>query len=235
MIDHSTQVVDATRLQIVLEILIVFIPLGISGMIGNRIGGDKVGGVATIYLGYIVSIIAATYVLKQHGTAWHQIGMNWPDSWLRTALIGAGVLFGAVAATIVVQVIAINLPGLSQIDESRFNPVAGNLPLLIGMIIAAWTIIAFGEEMLWRAFLLTKLDDLFGQTHIGVILAVIAGSIAFGLAHYVEGPVGIVNTAAIGLVFAVAFLHSNLWVTIIAHALLNTVRFTMLYFAVQGS
>lgn len=234
MIDSITHAVEVTRLQSLLELLIVFVPLTIFGIIGNRIGGDKVGGVGIIYLGYVVSILLATYILHHNGTGWQQIGLARPANWSHTLLAALGVIVVAIIVTIVVQTVAINLLGAGEIDQSRFNPLAGNLPLLLGSIIAAWTIIAFGEEMLWRAFLVTWLGDIFGQTRIGVVMSVVIASVAFGLAHYVEGPVGIVNTAAFGLVLATAYLETNLWVTIIPHGLLNTVRFAMLYFAVQG-
>lgn len=234
MIEHIAHYSDTTRVRLLREILLVFVPLCIFGIVGNQLGGDTVWGVATIYLGYGVSIALATYILKQNGTGWQQIGMARPNNLWRTLLLGFGVFVGAIITTMLVQIILINLPTFGEIDESRFNPVSGNLPLLIGMVIAAWTIIAFGEEMLWRAFLMTRLDELIGQSSTGQGLVVLIGAIGFGFAHYVEGPVGILSTAAIGMVFVVAFLRSNLWVTIIAHGLLNTLRFTILYFVEQS-
>ena len=46
-------------------------------------------------------------------------------------------------------------------------------------------------------------------------MSVVVSSLAFGFAHYQGGPVGILGTAAFGLLFAWIYLRSgrNLWVT----------------------
>ena len=114
------------------------------------------------------------------------------------------------------------------LDQSRFNPIEGNPALYALMIVLAWTTIAFGEELFYRAFLLTRLVDLAG---LGRWTAILCGGGLFGLVHVAEGPVGILANTGMGVLFGWVFLrsHRNLWITICGHGLINTVRFTLLF------
>ena len=116
----------------------------------------------------------------------------------------------------------------SAVDQCRFNPLAGNLPLFILMVILAWTTIAFGEELFYRAFLITRLID---HTAIGQGWSILISGIIFGAVHFAEGPVGIFSNGAFGILFGWIYVRSerNLWITIIGHGLINTLRFAMLY------
>jgi len=163
----------------------------------------------------------------------YPVGLARPISWLRTVLLSFGTVAGAILLINVVTVIALNLPGLATepADISRFNPMEGNLLLFLGYLIATWTTITFGEEMLFRAFLTSQLAGIFGNTKVGWALGVIGSSVAFGLAHYQEGLVGMLTNGVVGLLFVLIYLRTgrNLWVTIIAHGLLNTLRFVFVF------
>ena len=58
--------------------------------------------------------------------------------------------------------ITLNLPGaeVQPIDQSRFSLLNGNLVLFLLFVVAAWTTIAFGEEMFYRAFLINRVIQL---------------------------------------------------------------------------
>jgi membrane protease YdiL (CAAX protease family) len=217
-----------------LGILFAFVPLLVLGITGTRLGAGTFLGGMLITLGYILAIVVATVVLKLGGTDWRKVGLARPISWPRTVLLGLAALVGVFLVVTAVQWIALNLPGLvtEPADVSRFDPVAGNLPLFLLYTVLAWTTITFGEEMFYRAFLISQLDNVFQGFKISTALAVLGSTFAFGLAHYQEGPVGILTTAAIGFLFALVYLRTgrNLWVTIIAHGLANTLRFAFIFF-----
>ena len=63
------------------------------------------------------------------------------------------------------------------------------------------------------------------------LIAWLGSSALFSLAHFAEGPMGLVTNGVFGLVLGASYLLSgrNLWVTIIAHGLANTLRFVLLY------
>ena len=223
----------------VLDILIVFIPLLVIAFAGVILGGSASGGAnlfgaMTINFAYLAAILIGGWVLRRRGSGWTKIGLGRPDSWGKTILMALGTMAAAIVVVVGVQIVALNLPGaeIAPIDETRFNPLFGNLPLLLGSVLFAWTTIAFGEEMFFRAFLITKLQEVFASSKFGTALAVAVSTVLFGAAHFAEGPLGLFSNGAFGLLQALIYLRTgkNLWVTVIAHALLNTLRFVLVFY-----
>lgn len=226
---------DTNRWISVIELLIAFAPLVVLSILVGPIGADTMRGGAVILFGYLLSIFFVWLILKRRGTGWGEIGLAVPKSWRRTLLLGIGTFFASVIVYIIFQIVLVNLFPLEPLDQSRFNPLAGNLTLTLGMVVVALTITAFGEEILWRGLLITRLAKLFQNTKAAWISAAVLSSLVFGLVHYVEGTVGIVSTAAFGLVLALIYLRyeRNLWVTIVAHGLANSIRFILIMLMVS--
>jgi membrane protease YdiL (CAAX protease family) len=223
------------RYQGLLDIIAVYIPLAVCAYIGHRLDLTTVVSGLVINLGYALSIAVASVVLKLRGMGWSEIGLARPRSWPRTLLFSLAAVVGAIVVISVVTIVVTNLPGteIAVQDISRFNPLTGNLTLLLGLLVLAWTTIAFGEEMFYRAFLTCRLADVFRNTRMGWALAALGSSAAFGLAHYGEGISGIFSNGAFGLLFALIYLRTgrNLWILIIAHGILNSLRFVIIYLA----
>lgn len=224
---------NSNKVFLLLGILIVFAPLSIVGAIGEWLGDDTILGIVLINVAYLMSILIATAVLKWFGSGWREIGMARPASWLKTALLGIGTMVVYAVASLAFQALLQNVlaPNMAPADRSNFNALVGNLPRLLLSIFAAWTIIAFGEEMLFRAFLINGLAGLFPGARARWVFALVGSSLVFGFAHFSWGLGGVVETAFMGLFLGFVFLRTgrNLWVTIIAHALLNTVGFIYIY------
>ena len=226
--------IRSSRYSTLLDILLPFIPLSVLGFVGTVIGtGTPVGGVL-VNAGYILTILLAWGMLKIRGSGWREIGMARPKSWLRTVLIGLASMAGAIFISVAFQSIAVSLPGqeIAPIDQSRFDPLFGN-PIRLGlMLILAWTTIAFGEEMFFRAYLIDRFSALFGSTKYVTALSLAFSAALFGLVHIGDqGWLGTVSTAVIGLFWGWIFLRTgrNLWVTIVAHGLVNSMSFLLLY------
>lgn len=228
---------ETKRAGVLLEILIVFAPLLILGSIGEWLGDGTTAGIVLLNLAYVLSVGIATIVLKSRGAGWRDIGLARPDSWPKTLLFAAFTLLGFLLVSVTMQIILANLPGieLAAADRSSFDPLYGNLPLLLLYVAAAWTTIAFGEEMVYRAFLTNGLARLFPDSRAKWLFALVGSSFIFGLAHFSWGLAGIIETTLMGLVFGFAFLRSgqNLWVTIIAHGLANTMGFVLVFMGAQ--
>jgi len=233
-LDKAAGSADRSRLyRNLLEILAAFTPLAICGTLGNILGLKTLISGLVIHLGYILSLLSATAILKLRGAGWRNIGLARPKSWTRTLLISLVGILGTIIVINLVSMTVIYLSGsqLSEPDISRFNPLAGNLPLLLFMVTLALTTNAFGEEMLFRAFLTSRLADVFQDTRAGWTFAAIVSSILFGLAHYGEGITGIFSNGAFGMLFAFIYLRNgrNLWSLIIAHGILNSLRYILIY------
>jgi membrane protease YdiL (CAAX protease family) len=216
-----------------LEILVAFLPILVLGILGTTLGTDTLLGGTIVTLGYVLSILVATLLFKLQGSSWSQVGLARPQSWKRTILSSIGVLVALLVMNIAIQVLALNLPGLevAPIDQSRFNPIEGNLVIFLLFILLSWTTIAFGEEMFYRAFLISQLKIVFPGSKLGTAIVLLISSTIFGIVHWVEGPLGIMNTFIMGLILGAVYLRSgrNLWITIIAHGLANSIRFLFLY------
>lgn len=230
---QAGNVIKPARPRVWRDIALVALPIVLLGAIGNVIGLSTVAGGATVNLGYVLAIVIGALILRRQGSSWRLIGLATPASWLKTILAGLAAAIGAVAVFVLAQAIAVGvitalgleIPG---IDQSRFNPLEGNLPLLLLMLVLAWTTIAFGEELFYRAFLISRLVDHAGM---GNKLAILVSAIIFACAHFAEGPVGIFSNGAFALLFGWIYLRSgrNLWITVTGHGLINTLRFMLLY------
>jgi len=222
-----------SRPRVLRDILIVGSPILLLGAAGSIAGLDTLSGGAIVNLGYVLAMLIGGFLLKRQGSSWRIIGLSKPGSWWKTAFKGMGAWIGAVIIFVLMQGVIITILtvlGLSlpAIDESRFNPIHGNLLFFLLMILLAWTTIAFGEELFYRAFLISRLVD---HAAMGKGVAITISALVFGAAHFAEGPLGILSNGAFGGLFRWIYLKSgrNLWITVIAHGLLNTFRFTLLY------
>jgi len=225
------------RLGGVLDILVVFVPFLLVAGIGEWLGSATNLGPIVINLAYVLGIVIASVVLQSRGTGWGQIGLARPDSWRRTVLLGVGVTVGTILAGVAFRGIILNFPGLEiqPSDQSQYSPLHRNLPLLLLMLVLSWTTIAFGEEMLFRAFLTNSLAGRFQHAKARWAIALIGSSLAFGVIHYDYGLAGMVETTLMGLFLGFAYLRTghNLWVPIITHGLMNSLKFVLVFSGAQ--
>ncbi len=62
-----------------------------------------------------------------------------------------------------------------------------------------WTFAAFGEEIAYRGYLLTRAADVGGRSPLAWWIGVIIVSVLFGYGHYYKGPAGILDSGVAGL------------------------------------
>jgi membrane protease YdiL (CAAX protease family) len=141
----------------------------------------------------------------------------------------------AIAAFIVAAVLMVNVVGRPQsADMTQYNYLQGNLSLLLVSLAGVYIVSSFGEEVIYRGFLMTRLERIFGgNTRSAAIFALATSSIIFGLAHYKWGAMGIVQSTCMGFAMGASFLlvKRRLWPLILAHALMDTLLLVPLYLA----
>jgi len=99
-----------------------------------------------------------------------------------------------------------------------------NLPVL--MILAIYKG-GFSEE-LWRIFIIAKFEKAFGRK--GLIIALIVGSIIFGVGHLYQGLSGFISISIMGLLYALVFLRRRSAIeAITAHATYDLIAVTLGY------
>ncbi len=163
---------------------------------------------------------------------WKMVGLQKPDSWRKTILWGvlAGVLIiiagqftGFVGAKIWHQA----AKGPTILKEAKASWEAALLRL--GLV---WTFAAFGEEMVYRGYLMTRAADVGNRSKLAYLVALLASSVLFGYGHFYKGPPGILQSTVSGLILGAAYLLSgrNLWVSVIAHGCADTIVIAALFF-----
>lgn len=91
------------------------------------------------------------------------------------------------------------------------------------MLLVTWTLAAFGEEIVYRGFIQTRITDVLGPNLVGVVVAVGISSVLFGLAYTEHGTVRVVVTFLDALFFSfVRLRYRTLWAPILAHGFSNT-------------
>jgi hypothetical protein len=102
--------------------------------------------------------------------------------------------------------------------------------MLLALLVLSWTLAAFGEELAYRGYLLTRIRDVVGSGRVGTVSAIAVSSLLFGFAHTEQGIVG----AAIVTLDAVAFSvlryrYKTLWASVLAHGFNNTLGFVAFF------
>lgn len=183
-----------------------------------------------------------TVYLRWRGLGWRHFGLiKLPKlkSWL---LLPVQALFAIVAilATGVGTATIGTALGFEFMGEEpagvmdRFGAVAdGSLPHYLLWLAISILAAGLGEELFFRGYMINRLRDGLGSGVVMTALTVLLPAIYFGYGHfYYQGLRGLITTGLIGLSLGLLFLiyKRNLWPLVIAHAGVDCLVFTALYF-----
>lgn len=164
--------------------------------------------------------------LRLRRLRWRDVGFAAPHGWLLA--IAMGMLAGLAMEGLelfVTQPLLIRLTGQKP-NFSDFLVLHGNVKMLLIAVALLWTLAAFGEEMVWRAYLMNRVAELLGPGRRAAwIVSLIVVNAAFGFAHRHQGPTGIIDEALMGCILGLIYLASrrNLTTAIVAHGVADTV------------
>lgn len=210
------------------DLLIIFIPIWILLLARDSFENELFAA-----LGRVAMIGLTIWLIRWRGGGFAKMGVMRPTKIIKTISLGFGLMVLGIIIGGTAQELLLSLPGMTfaESDLSRFADLEGNIPLLIFWLVNIWTTIAIGEELIWRAFLMDRLESIFGDGRIQDVLVVLISAAMFGLAHFYQGTIGIVVTGLLGLVYVLAYrlLKRNLWVVIIAHGLTDTLSIIFIY------
>ena len=233
MTDHIVSASPAKRAdespgRIMLEILAVIMAV----QVGLGLGGLTGFLPARAILGMALPGALATWLLSKRGLGWAGLGLARPKSWKRLAVFTLIAIIGGIGAAMIAGLISV-AAGFSPPEFTMIiDYVEGDLVHYLWFLIpVSWLSAGVGEEMVARGFLLARFNDLFGRTRTGAIGAVVAQAALFAAAHYYQGPTGVFSVFAVALVWGGVFIgmRRNLWATIAAHALIDTVAITAIF------
>lgn len=131
------------------------------------------------------------------------------------------------------SIIMANITGIPEgsADMSGYAFLKDNLGMLFLMLIGVYIVSSFGEEVIYRGFLINRFSQIGNNTKRSLWIAVLLSSIIFGLVHYDWGPMGIVQTGFMGLALGICYLKlkKRLWILILAHAYMDTILMVQMY------
>ena len=174
--------------------------------------------------------------LRVRDGGWGAMGLRWPVSWRRTVLFA----MAAAAARIIIGSVVVD-PVTAHfwppaVGPSGFEQITHNVPVALRWLGVVWTFAAFGEEISYRGYLVTRAADIGGRSKTAYWAAVLMVSFLFGIGHYYKGPSGMIDSGMAGLVLGAVYLLSgrNLWVCILAHGFIDTFGIVVLFFGWQS-
>ena len=182
------------------------------------------------------AMILATYLLWRRGLKWADLGFRRPEGFFKTVGLVILIMFVFIIFAQSMTFIADQF-FIDPEYGSRFDHVEGNLTAYIIIMLLVWTHGSFFEELLFRAFIMTKTSEACGGGLWGSIIALFASSTFFGYRHaYYQGIHGALVTGAGGFAFGLFYLwlrRTSILPIIFAHGLFNTLGQTFRYLGIE--
>lgn len=173
-------------------------------------------------------VLAVTLLLHLSGETYGDIGFSRHDT-LRQLGLGclSGVLIFILNTFIVNTVVDALLPrALAEgVDMSKLFGDISSLPVLILLALFKG---GFQEE-LWRIFILTRFERLFGRS--GLLVALILSSVVFGTGHLYQGVGGMIEATVRGLLRALVYLRRRSALEVVSsHAVYDVISMILGFF-----
>tara|TARA_R110002073_G_scaffold303504_2_gene471853 strand:+ start:10150 stop:10887 length:738 start_codon:yes stop_codon:yes gene_type:complete len=208
--------------------------------IGSKLVADQVIWKFAGPITLILTLVLLTLYMRTRGERWSSMGLRAVPGWKSKLLILPQALLAIVAILASGNLVVFGGDALglwTAMEEpagvaDRFGGIEGNLTVYLTWMLVVWTSAAFGEEMFFRGFMLTRLRSVVSGIPFATALAVILAGIIFGGVHlYYQGLRGFVTVAAIGIALGSLFFlyKKNLWPLILAHGLVDTLGMTARY------
>jgi membrane protease YdiL (CAAX protease family) len=222
----------------VLEIGIIFSPCLLTITIFRQLGVENpMWFVVAIWLANVIMLLLVWIAIRWRGETWNSIGLTFTRPGIAdigwTVAKSIPIFVFAVAAFVCGSVIMANIAGTPEgPDMSKYNYLQGNTMMLVISLIGSYIVATFGEEVVYRGFLITRLEELFGLSKsLSLIAALVLSSIIFGLAHFEWGLTGMVQTTGMGAALGISYLlvRRQLWPLILAHGYMDTILMVQLY------
>ena len=172
----------------------------------------------------IVLCVLGLVSVRLRDGGWSAMGLNRPQLWWRVFLIA---LVAAGTRLLLGQFVIEPVTGFfwpAPTAPRLANEITGNLKIALLALLLVWTFAAFGEEIAYRGYLLTRAADIGRRSTIAYWLGIVAVSVLFGYGHYYKGPSGVIDSGIAGLILGIAYMLAgrNLWVCIFTHGFIDT-------------
>jgi membrane protease YdiL (CAAX protease family) len=236
---EKTTTPQPSWLNIMGEILLVFSPaLVLINVTSSWAGSDPVRKFGVIWIVNMIILLIVWLFVKRRNQSWAELGLtfNWPGWKEGAKIFGLSLIvfvFGIAAYLSGPLLLSGFMDAPESADFTRYEYMKDNPVGLIVSLLGVYIVSSFGEEVVFRAFLIDRISTMTRSTGISTVLAVIFSSLLFGIFHYEWGLMGVVQTTMMGLAMGISYvvLKRKLWVLILAHAYMDTLLLVGLYMA----
>jgi len=185
-----------------------------------------------IFLSKTIYLLPLAWLsLRIRGLRWRDVGLVRYESWRKTLLLGG--LWGAVIEVFelfVSQPLLMRWTGRAP-DLELFRALHWNVKWTMIAIVGAWTLAAFGEEMVYRGYLMNRVAGVLRSTRAAWLFSVVLVSLLFGASHLDQGITGQLENFLDGLLLGAIYLvyDRNLSVPIVAHGVTDTIDLLLIF------
>jgi membrane protease YdiL (CAAX protease family) len=156
------------------------------------------------------TVLVTLYLIGRSGEPWERFGIVRPS--LLDMVLGPFMLGVALCVLFVLP----RLPDSDVRPTNLFPRPRGAIDYTL--MVVKFAVAACAEELVTRAYLITRLTELLRSRGEAVLCA----ALLFASYHAYQGVVGVVYSFAFGLAYGVAFLGiGRVWPLVIGHALYN--------------
>ena len=169
--------------------------------------------------------------LRLRNLRWQDVGLRRSESWLKTILIGLAAGAGIeLLELFLTQPLLVQLIGKMP-DLSAFALLRHNVKLLLLALALTWTLAAFGEEMVYRGYLMNRLAGIGRNSRVAWAASLIFVNVLFGSAHLGQGITGMIENMIDGALLGLLYLRRgrSLAAPIIAHGVTDTIDCLLLF------
>lgn len=172
----------------------------------------------------IVLSVLGFISMRLRDGGWFAMGFKRPASWRRILLIA---LVAAILRILLGQFLIEPVTDLFWSKPSPpalANEITGNVKIAFVGLLLVWTFAAFGEEIVYRGYLLTRAADVGKRSELAYWIGILLVSILFGYGHYYKGAAGVIDSGVAGVILGSAYMLAgrNLWASIFAHGFIDT-------------
>ncbi len=179
----------------------------------------------------IIPLLIVVYIHRRRRRSLAEIGLPRPNRPLRLFFWALAFTAGAyIFELFLLNPLADALTPAPK-DLTLFEPIQDNFAMLAMYLAFMWVFAAFGEEFIWRGFLMTELANALGSSKKAWAIALLLSSVIFGFLHLYQGPRGVLSASVSGLIMGGIFLWDGkrLWLPILVHGLGNTFSFFLIF------
>ncbi|EDL47843.1 CPBP family intramembrane glutamic endopeptidase [Erythrobacter sp. SD-21] len=154
-----------------------------------------------------------------------------PEGWPRTLLVAVlatvAIIGWFTLGAMLAETVGLAVPDVEEVlgwvTQSRFH-------FMLWIVLVALFAAGLGEELLWRGYLMDRLERLPGLAGKAWPIIIIQGAL-FGLPHAYQGWGGMIITGVVGL--GLGWLRynrgGNLWALVLAHMAVDVIMMSLAY------